>query len=1171
MSFDWFPWTTQTFQVGVGVHSDPFHGAMGCGLSRPTHRRRRRSAQSIRPVSDCEEESPLLEAVSLDVKPQSEGDMPKKAAGTDFACKVCVFNLAILLAAAIILLVVCKDLPFANSFGPCFTQQIQRTIHWAVMASEHWKHLLLLGILLPALFFLKKQCLSAARLVIRHVYGEEAVDRFFVRAEVLQMLFFWLADMLSDMYVTYKYLKYEMYMFAALMITIWIGSGCIAFGHRYVSWKLCDCESNVDYWAQGLNESGEAKPGIRSFVLYVAQLQPMIIAWNSMDGNGRSIRFLHEEKMLSALSEGAPSSLLQLYAMLLEPPQTKFDALIFCGSIAMSIYTVSEGVNKAFELCTPEDRKMERIILPKSALLGFRWWDVFSRVCIFALLGVCLRPTGAKRHGLQQPFLPFIMAGELLLMALVFKSQSLGLNLTWSKLFEKQYFLSGMGCYLGTYWCCNGADLVAQHRLFRCLVAVRLFETLGTLWFCALAYSASVAGQCRAAEQPVVVVMALLVLMSFLFTFIVAVLHDLSMSFLARPFFPVVAGQLGGRLELAARFGVASQIPKLLEASQAEDTEGTEGTAALCQAAEAGQVSVIHALIHAGISATAPWEDRSALHWAAKGGHIPAIQALQALGENDLEQVDLKGFTAAILAAMMGHLEVVKYLHMSGCNLEHADKDGYTVVSVAAQNGHLEVVKYLGAHGCQLDQGTKDGYTAVILAAQHGHLEVVTYLQSAGCDLNKVANNGYSACILAAMEGHLEVVKFLHLSGCNLEKSDQDGYNACILAAQDGHVDIVKYLHTAGCDLDKVTDHGYTAASVAAHNGHLEVVRYAHTSGSCDLEKAAKNGYTAAILAAMEGHLEVLKYLYVAGCHLEKSTNDGATAVILAAENGHLEVVKYLHSIGCDLNKLDNHGSTAATFAASEGHLEVLQFLHVSGCLLTLRTLHLAVAAGRLKVVAFLLAEGCEVNGLGIGKVRALDLADETVATVLLEHGAIAGPTVRLVGLTALTPKPALGNGWFTGGVPQFARTRGKFYHEIQLLSDFETLQLGWLSTDFLGETEGNGVGDDSHGWAFDGHRCCWWHNGSEPLALSPWKVNDVLGFAIDFDKSQMHLMTRQQQVTKQFQVNSAVYLGSYVSFVSFKCTVVVFKGEFNGNFESSCARSDEDQTFQTSNRELLY
>ena len=85
----------------------------------------------------------------------------------------------------------------------------------------------------------------------------------------------------------------------------------------------------------------------------------------------------------------------------------------------MSILTVAVGINNAYELCVPESRKLENNILPPGALLCFRWCDNFSRIGAWALLGMCLRPIGAKLHGVQQPYLPLILAAELLLITAV--------------------------------------------------------------------------------------------------------------------------------------------------------------------------------------------------------------------------------------------------------------------------------------------------------------------------------------------------------------------------------------------------------------------------------------------------------------------------------------------------------------------------------------------------------------------------------------------------------------------------------------------------------------------------------------------------------------------------------------------------------------------------------
>ena len=996
---------------------------MGCGLSRPWRRRpREASVQSIRPLPESsdgeEEETPLLLAVREELcdkaadEPEIHGRSAIFPAGSGaFSVKVCgLLGLALAIAAAVVLreplgkefhVLHAKMLDLGNlrrfAPGPCFTDQIRKIMEWAILTcGEHRTQLLLSGMLLLALFLLKKCSESVAEFVVRKFAGEEHVERFFAEAEVAQMVLLWLADMLSDVYVTYKYCKQKMYVFALLMILIWLGSGCVAFGHRYVSWERCRGGTNAGYWFSGLNQHGEPKPGFKSFALYLAQVQPVIMAWDGwLHGMTRHLR---EEKMLAALAEGAPSSLLQLYAMMLEPPQENlFDLLILCGSIAMSILTVAVGINNAYELCFPESRKLENNNLPPGALLCFRWCDSFSRIGAWALLGMCLRPIGAKLHGVQQPYLPLILAAKLLLITAVFKSRSFGLNLAWSQLFKKEYLVSVMACFLGTYWCCNTADLAAQHRLFRSLIALHIMQTLGILWLCAWSFSIAAGSDCLAVKQPAVVIIALLVLFTFAVTFLTALAHDVALSLFALPFFPVIAGDRGGRLELAARFGVASQIPRLLRSA----TKKNKAVAALCQAAEAGQSSVIHALVDAGVSLTAKWRGQSALHWAAAGGHVSTIQALQSCGKTDLERATDHGETAAMLAASDGHLEVVQFLH------------------------------------------------------------------TAGCDLDKANNDGDTAGILAAYNGHLEVVKFLHRARCDFGKANNHGWTAGILAAQNGHLGVVQFLHRAGCDLDK-------------------------------------------------------------------ANNNGNTAGILAARHGHLEVVQFLHRVGCDFDKANRFGNSAGIGAARSGHLEVVRYLRSAGYDFGVHSLHAAADGNHLMVVEFLLAF-VDVNAAGIGRTRALDIArakdpNGPVTEALLLAGASPGPEPQLVGLTALKPSdtPPHGYDWFTCGAPNLAQSRGKFYHEIQILSEFDCPQLGWLSTDFEGGEvdDDEGVGDDSNGWAFDGQRLCCWHGGRrEPLQIAPWNVNDVLGFAIDLDEGQMQLRTEQQELTMPFKAHGAVCL----------------------------------------------
>ncbi|CAE7234139.1 ANKRD17 [Symbiodinium sp. CCMP2456] len=97
---------------------------------------------------------------------------------------------------------------------------------------------------------------------------------------------------------------------------------------------------------------------------------------------------------------------------------------------------------------------------------------------------------------------------------------------------------------------------------------------------------------------------------------------------------------------------------------------------------------------------------------------------------------------------------------------------------------------------------------------------------------------------------------------------------------------------------------------------------------------------------------------------------------------------------------------------------------------------------------------------------------------------------------------------WLTAGAKDAARSSGKFYHEVQLFTETGCPQFGWLSTGFEeGPHDGNGVGDDEHGYAFDGDRLLNWKAGrKQKVQVERWKVGDILGFAIDLDAGAMRL-----------------------------------------------------------------
>ena len=145
----------------------------------------------------------------------------------------------------------------------------------------------------------------------------------------------------------------------------------------------------------------------------------------------------------------------------------------------------------------------------------------------------------------------------------------------------------------------------------------------------------------------------------------------------------------------------------------------------------------------------------------------------------------------------------------SGANVNAKDKYGYTALMLAAENGHIEIVNTLIKAGTDIKN---DGRRALRLAASKGHTEIVNALINAGAD---VKNDGASALIGATENGHTEIVNALIEAGADLNAKDKYGMTALMCAL---NTEIVNALIEAGAD-DLTNKWGQTALIYAA--GHI--------------------------------------------------------------------------------------------------------------------------------------------------------------------------------------------------------------------------------------------------------------------------------------------------------------------------------------------------------------
>lgn len=187
----------------------------------------------------------------------------------------------------------------------------------------------------------------------------------------------------------------------------------------------------------------------------------------------------------------------------------------------------------------------------------------------------------------------------------------------------------------------------------------------------------------------------------------------------------------------------------------------------------------------------------TAMEYAAKGGHVAAMQLLQKHG------AVASGATLRV-AALHNQTTAVSYLKRQDCN---TGNDHVFSMHAAARHGNSamfsnllllgESVDDLGLRGTPDDLIGLNGITPLLVAAQHGHTNTVQFLTNLGADVNRVSTRKETALGLAALHGHVEVIKVLIMARANTMLPNQIGLIPLYQAACRGHEAVVNELSRA--------------------------------------------------------------------------------------------------------------------------------------------------------------------------------------------------------------------------------------------------------------------------------------------------------------------------------------------------------------------------------------
>ena len=264
----------------------------------------------------------------------------------------------------------------------------------------------------------------------------------------------------------------------------------------------------------------------------------------------------------------------------------------------------------------------------------------------------------------------------------------------------------------------------------------------------------------------------------------------------------------------ASRTADIAMMRTLLDAGAQASKWHAEGETPLMAASRTGNVEAIQLLLSrkALINAVDPFQEESALMWAAAEGHVDAVKALLTAGADanlkghvslltDRKNADHPsgGFTALMFAARNGHEKVVEALMKGGADPKLTNADGLTATMIAIVNDRLDLAKSMLDWGADPNDGslfyavdmhdqTTDTRAQDATRMQPDHentltaLGLVKALVDLGADPNKPfvggfhstsmccgPNNNSSPFFKAAAQSDVEVLKLLLAHGAKVE------------------------------------------------------------------------------------------------------------------------------------------------------------------------------------------------------------------------------------------------------------------------------------------------------------------------------------------------------------------------------------------------------------------
>lgn len=273
-------------------------------------------------------------------------------------------------------------------------------------------------------------------------------------------------------------------------------------------------------------------------------------------------------------------------------------------------------------------------------------------------------------------------------------------------------------------------------------------------------------------------------------------------------------------------------------------------------------------------------------------------------------------------------LEDVNKLLAQGANIECSDSRGYKPIHIAAIRGHLNIVKELAHRGANLRADDGRDWAPMPLAAWAGQLAVVQYfVDEQHVDIDFQDNEGWTALHKATRNGHVAIVKFLLSRGADYQKqTTMRGSETIekIISIYNRHeiARLLEQVKQRDNSLRQIVD----AGDVTSFRLLSRVVQTSTDKGTL-LHEAAAKGEVAMVV-------ELLPFFK--NCNPKNKQNE--TPLHLSVLHGMKAVVECLISQeGVEINAQDINGNTPLHVAVLRRQTPIVEMLRGRAADLTIK------------------------------------------------------------------------------------------------------------------------------------------------------------------------------------------------------------------------------------------